>query len=55
MTHTDFDQGTATLVRAADAEVIGFLPQMIRLLAAARSGSSATAAAKGSGSAPGPG
>ena len=26
MTHTDFDQGTATLVRAADAEVIGFSP-----------------------------
>ena len=33
MTHTDVDHGTATLVRAADAEVVGFLPQMVRLLA----------------------
>lgn len=33
MTHTDFDHGTATLVRAADAEVVGSLPQMVRLLA----------------------
>lgn len=33
MTHTDFDHGAATLVRAADAEVVGSLPQMVRLLA----------------------
>jgi hypothetical protein len=33
MTHADFDHGTATLVRAEDAEVVGFLPQMVRLLA----------------------
>ena len=33
MTHADFDHGAATLVRAADAEVVGSLPQMVRLLA----------------------
>jgi quercetin dioxygenase-like cupin family protein len=33
VTHPDFDHATATLVRAADAEVVGFLPHMVRLLA----------------------
>ena len=33
MTHIDASDGAAVLVRAADAEVIGFLPQMVRLLA----------------------
>ena len=33
MTHRDSIGGTAVLVRAADAEVIGFPPQTVRLLA----------------------
>jgi len=33
MTRTDVNDGTAVLVRAADAEVIGFAPQTVRLLA----------------------
>ena len=33
MTHIDAGDGTAVLVRAADAEVIGFPPQIVRLLA----------------------
>jgi len=33
MTRIDFKDGTAVLVCAADAEVIGFAPQTIRLLA----------------------
>ena len=33
MTHIDSGDGAAVLVRAADAEVIGFLPQTVRLLA----------------------
>ena len=33
MTHIDAGDGTAVLVRAADAEVIGFPPQTVRLLA----------------------
>jgi quercetin dioxygenase-like cupin family protein len=33
MTRIDFNGGTAVLVRAADAEVIGFAPQTVRLLA----------------------
>ena len=33
MTRIDVNDGTAVLVRAADAEVIGFAPQTVRLLA----------------------
>ena len=33
MTHIDSSDGAAVLVRAADAEVIGFPPQTVRLLA----------------------
>ena len=33
MTRIDFNDGTAVLVRAAEAEVIGFAPQTVRLLA----------------------
>ena len=33
MTHIDPSDGAAVLVRAADAEVIGFPPQTVRLLA----------------------
>ena len=33
MTHIDSSDGAAVLVRTADAEVIGFPPQTVRLLA----------------------
>ncbi len=33
MTHVNAGDGAAVLVRAADAEVIGFPPQTVRLLA----------------------